>query len=277
MNYEAHFSSLVYFASGGNGDLYVGPLRIGGGTAVVKVLREFRDSYARQAFAREVQILRRNVRGVVPLLFADTRAEQPYYAMPLLAGGPLSQYAGRLDAKRAHSVVLELARTLAHFHATVGSHGDYKPANLLVSSNGELKVADPSGNGFGCTLFLPQNPAGTAGYWAPEVSARGISREGDVYSFGATVYELFTGCPPRDGQRFERTPWQGAPAPKLWEVIVCCCQTDPKVRPTMQEVVKMLEGASWAEIQAARVRTEELLKGIGVIGAIALGIAALAG
>jgi serine/threonine protein kinase len=277
MSYERHFVGVRYFASGGNGDLYVGQLRNTNGTAVVKVLREFRDSYARQAFAREVQILRRNVRGVVPLLFADTQTEQPYYAMPFLAGGPLSKYAGRLGAKRAHAVVLELARTLAHFHATVGSHGDYKPANLLVSSTGELKVADPSGNGFGCTLFLPQNPAGTAGYWAPEVAAKGISREGDVYSFGATVYELVTGYAPRDAQRFERTPWQGAVAPKLWEIIVSCCQTDPKARPNMQEVVKMLEGASWAEIQAARARTEEFLKGIGIIGAIALGIAALAG
>jgi len=190
--------------------------------------------------------------------------------MPYLGGGQLSRYAGSLNANRAYAVVLDLARTLANFHATVGSHGDFKPANLLVSCEGELKVADPSGNGFGCTMFLPQNPGGTAGYWAPEVAARGVSRQGDVYSFGATVYELVTGWPPQDGQRFEPTQQQERAAPKLWEVIRCCCQANPKARPTMQEVVRMLEGASWAEIQEARRRTEGFLKVAGVAAGIVL-------
>ena len=276
MSYQVQFISLRHLASGGNGDLYVGQLRNSGATAVLKVLREFRDPHARRAFGREVEILRRNVPGVVALLFADTRGEQPYYVMPFLAGGPLSQYAGRLDAPRVHRVALELARTLAHFHASVGSHGDYKPANLLVSSTGELKVADPSGNGFGCTLFLPQNPAGTPGYWAPEVAAKGISREGDVFSFGATLYELVSGSPPRDGQRFEATAWQRNFSPKLWEIIACCCQTDPRSRPTMQEVVSMLEGRSWQDIQDFRARTNEFWKGVGAAAAIAVVIGALA-
>jgi serine/threonine protein kinase len=275
MSYQAHFVRVRHFASGGNGDLYVGQLRNTGDMAVVKVLREFRDPHARRAFEREVQILGRNLPGVVPLLFADTRAEQPYYVMPLLSGGPLSQYVGRLDGKQAYAVAAEMARTLAHFHAAIGSHGDYKPANVLVSSTGELKVADPSGNGLGCTLFVAQNPAGTVGYWAPEVAVKGISREGDVYSFGASIYELVTGWPPRDGQQFGPTPWQQAGAPKLWEVIACCCQADPKARPTMQEVVQMLEGATWGEIQAARQRTMEVLKGIGIAAGIVLVVVGL--
>jgi serine/threonine protein kinase len=277
MSYQVCFVSLRYLASGGNGDLYVGQLRSTGAVAVVKVLREFSDPHARRAFEREIEILRRNVPGVVPLLFADTRGEPPYYAMPFLARGSLSQYAGRLDAKRLHRVALELARTLAQFHANIGTHGDYKPANLLVSSAGELKVADPSGNGFGCSLFLPQNAAGTPGYWAPEVAAKGISREGDVCSFGATLYELVSGSPPRDGQQLEPTAWQKNFSPKLWEVIVCCCQIDPRARPTMAEVVHMLEGGSWQEIQDSRARTKEFWKGIGVAAAIALVISALAG
>lgn len=269
MRPECPVVNLRPFDAGGNGDLYLAQWRTNGVAVVVKVLREFADPHARKAFSQQVWILRRNVRGVVQLLFADTEAERPYYVMPYLGGGQLSRYAGNLDANRTYAVVLDLARTLANFHATVGSHGDYKPANLLVSCEGELKVADPAGNGFGCTMFLPQNPGGTAGYWAPEVAARGISREGDVYSFGATVYELVSGEPPRDGQRFKPTERQERAAPKLWEVIRCCCQANPKVRPTMVEVVRMLEGASWGEIQEARRRTEGLLKVIGVAAGIA--------
>ena len=262
--------NLKPFDAGGNGDLYLGQWRTNGATVVVKFLREFRDGYARKAFSQQVWILRRNVRGVVQLLYADTEAERPYYVMPYLGGGQLSRYAGSLDANRAYAVVLDLARTLSNFHATVGSHGDFKPANLLVSCEGELKVADPSGNGFGCTMYPPQNPGGTAGYWAPEVAAGGVSRQGDVYSFGATVYELITGWPPQDGQRFEPTQQQERAAPKLWEVIRCCCQANPKARPTMQEVVRMLEGASWAEIQQARRKTEGFLKVAGVAAGIVL-------
>jgi eukaryotic-like serine/threonine-protein kinase len=262
--------NLQPFDAGGNGDLYLGQWRANGATVVVKFLREFKDPHARQGFRQQVQILNRRVHGVVQLLYADTEAERPYYVMPYLGGGQLSRYAGRLDAKRAHTVALDLARTLSNFHAMVGSHGDYKPANLLVSCEGELRVADPSGNGFGCTMFLPQNHGGTPGYWAPEVAAGGISREGDVYSFGATLYELITGEPPRDGQRFEPNRWQERSAPKLWEVIRCCCQASPKARPSMQEVVRMLEGASWAQILETRRRTEGLLKMAGVATGIFL-------
>ena len=217
------------------------------------------------------------MRGLVPILFSNTRAERPYYVMPYMSGGQLSGYAGRLSGQQLHSVALDLARILGNFHMSVGTHGDFKPANVLVSQDGKLNVADPSGNGLGCTMLFSQGVGGTPAYWAPEVSARGISRAADVYSYGATLYELVTWQRPRGGQRFEATSRQQAAAPKLWEIIVCCCQTDPKARPTMQEVVQMLEGASWADIQAARARVAEFLKGVGVVAGIALGIMALAG
>ena len=270
MNRAVPFENPRHFASGGNGDLYLAELRADGVTVVVKALRKFKVPLARQTFAREIQVLRRKLPGVVTILFADPDAPQPYYVMPFFSGGCLGKYAGRLDSQQLQAVVLDLARTLASFHAMVGSHGDYKPANILVSGKGEVKVADPSGNGIGCTMLFPQNPGGTPGYWAPEVRTKGISRAGDVYSFGTTVYELVTGCMPRDGQGFVPTPWQRATHPKLWEVIECCCQIDPQARPTMSEVVRMLEGTSWAEIQEARKRTKSLLTAAAVVGGIFL-------
>lgn len=277
MNSQVPVLNLRYFSSGGYGDLYLGQLSNNGVTVIVKFLREYKDRYTRQAFAREAGILGRRVRGLVPVLFSNTHTERPYYVMPYMSGGQLSRYAGRLSGQQLHSVALDLARILGNFHMSVGTHGDFKPANILVSPDGKLNVADPSGNGLGCTMLFSQGVAGTPGYWAPEVSTRGISRAADVYSYGATLYELVTGQAPREGQRFEPTPRQQAKAPKLWEIIACCCQTDSKARPTMQEVVQMLEGASWADIQAARARAAEFLKGVGLVAGIALGIIALAG
>jgi eukaryotic-like serine/threonine-protein kinase len=277
MSSQAQILNLRHFRSGGYGELFVGQLSSNGARVAVKYLREYKDGHARQTFLREVQILRRNLRGLVPLLSWNTEAERPYYVMPYQAGGALSRYAGRLDQTQLHAVALDLACTLANFHATVGTHGDFKPANILVSDDGQLKVADPSGNGLGCTMFLPQNAAGTPGYWAPEVNAKGISRAGDVYSYGATLYEMLSGQRPRDGQRLDPTSERYGAAPKVREVIVCCCQSDPKARPTMEEVVRILQGEQWADIQAAQKRGEEFLTALGVIGGIALVVKAFLG
>jgi len=277
MSSQVQVLNLRYFSSGGYGDLYLGQLSNNGAAVIVKFLREYKDRYTRQAFAREAGILRRRVRGLVPILFSNTHTERPFYVMPYMSGGQLSGYAGRLSGQQLHSVALDLARILGNFHMSVGTHGDFKPANVLVSPDGILNVADPSGNGLGCTMLFSQGVGGTPAYWAPEVSTRGISRAADVYSYGATLYELVTGQTPREGQGFGPTAWQQAMAPKLWEIIVCCCQPDPKARPTMEEVVQMVGGASWADIQAARARSAEFLKGVGVVAGIVLGIIALAG
>lgn len=169
MSSQALVLNLQYLASGGYGDLYVGNLSNSGMTVVVKFLREYKDHHARQVFDREIQILRRRLRGIVPLLSWNTGVERPYYLMPYLTGGHLSRYAGRLPESQLYEVALDLARTLANFHFSVGTHGDFKPPNILVSEDGRLHVADPAGNGFGCTILFSQGVRGTPAYWAPEV------------------------------------------------------------------------------------------------------------
>src|ERR1700687_203990 len=256
MGSQAFVMNLRYLDRGGYGDLYVGNLSSNGMAVVVKFLREYKDPSARQTFAREVQILSRRLRGLVPLLSWNTSAERPYYLMPFLAGGQLSKYAGQLTEQQLHHVALELAHTLANFHGAVGPHGDFKPANILVSEDGKLNVADPSGNGLGCSIFFSQGVRGTPAYWAPEAATKGISRAGDVYSYGATLSE-----PVAEGY---------ADPPKILELISCCCEADANSRPTMQQVVRILEGASWADILEERKRGEGLLKLLGLIGGAAL-------
>jgi serine/threonine protein kinase len=270
MSSQSIVLNLRYLASGGYGDVYVGNLSSNGMAVVVKFLREYKDQHARQVFAREIHILKRRLRGLVPLLSWNTGVEQPYYLMPYLAGGQLSRYAGRLTDDQLYQVAFELAHTIANFHAAVGTHGDFKPANILVSEDGKLNVADPAGNGFGCTILFSQGVRGTPAYWAPEVATKGISRAGDVYSYGATLYELLTGRTPQEGKRPEPTTEGYVAAPKIREVIDCCCQLDASGRPTMQDVVRILEGVSWAEILEERRRGESLLKLLGVVSSAAL-------
>lgn len=253
---------------GGNGDVYVGQRSDNGANVVVKYLREAHLPHARRAFAREVRILGRKLRGMVPLLFADTAGKHPYYVMPYLRGGALTQYAGRLTEHQLQAVAMDLARTLANIHIALEAHGDVKPDNILLGPDGTLQVADPLGNGTVFTMLFSENRGGTPGYWAPEIrSGASISRAGDVYSYGATLYHLLTGRRPQDGQRIDPSSEGYVNAPTIREVIAACCRTDPRMRPSMQDVLRMLHGEKWADIQAARNQRQQFVAAC-IIGGI---------
>ncbi|MGC2745791.1 MAG: protein kinase [Candidatus Angelobacter sp.] len=185
--------------------------------------------------------------------------------------GPLTRYAGKLPPGNLNAVAKSLATTLAGMHARNINHGDIKPDNILVSNDGNLQVGDPLGNGFGCTVLFSQNHGGTPGYWAPEVKAGGsISNAGDVFSYAATLYHLLTGLKPQDGQRFDQLSQWYPNLAKICEIISACTQHDPAARPNMDEVIRMLNGATWSDIQVSRKQVQGLLKFAAVVGGIAL-------
>jgi serine/threonine protein kinase len=267
MNFQV--LNLRPFRSGGQGDIFIGQRSDTGESVVVKFLREYRLPHTRKGFAREVGVLARKLRGLVPLLGSDTHAEQPYYVMPYVKGGALTQYAGRLTGEQLQNIAAELARTLASLHAVYEAHGDFKPDNILVTHDGQLQVADPLGNGSVFTVLFSENRGGTPGYCAPEIRAGGsISRAADVFSYGATMYHLQTGRRPQEGQQLYLSPEDHARAPKICEIITACGQHKPQSRPTMQNVLRMLRGVRWADIQTERKQRRELAAAACVIGGL---------
>ena len=261
--------NLRQLSAGGNGDLYVGQRSDTSEFVVVKFLRESHLPHARKAFEREVRILQRKLRGVVPLISGDLVSKRPYYVMPYFNGGHLTQHAGRLLDVQLHSVAFQLAQTFATLHAARIYHGDIKPDNILVTGDGRLQVADPLGNGIGCTVFFSQNHGGTPGYWAPEVrSGAEISSAGDVYSYGATLYHLLTGRRPQDGQRMDPRSEGYGHLPAICELISVCCGAIPASRPTMLEICLILQGKGWSDIVAARERRKEQLAAVSFIACL---------
>jgi serine/threonine protein kinase len=257
--------------AGGNGDVFVGQRSDTGQEIVVKVLREFHAPHARKSFAREVRILAQKINGLVPLLHSCIDGERPYYVMPYFVRGPLTRYVGILPPENINAVAMSLATTLAGLHARNISHGDFKPDNIFVSNDGNLQVGDPLGNGFGCTVLFSQNHGGTPGYWAPEVKAGGsISNAGDVFSYAVTLYHLLTGVKPQDGQRFDQLSLWYPGLPKICEIIAVCTQSDPGARPNMNEVISMLKGAAWIDIQASRKQVQGLVTFAALGGALVL-------
>lgn len=126
-----------------------------------------------------------------------------YIAMELVEAGSLRELVegqGPIDYVRASQLAAEAADALGHAHSIGIVHRDVKPANLLLSRTGRVKVAD-----FGLarvedasdlSTFLAES-VGTPQFVAPEI-LQGVAATGksDMYSLGATLWYLLTGKPP---------------------------------------------------------------------------------
>jgi eukaryotic-like serine/threonine-protein kinase len=99
------------------------------------------------------------------------------------------------------SLAVQACHGLAHAHAAGLVHRDVKPHNLLLRTDGTLKVADFGIARAAEATALTQigSILGTAAYLAPEQAAgEEVTMAVDVYSLGAVLYELLAGRPPHE-------------------------------------------------------------------------------
>ncbi|MHC4953006.1 MAG: serine/threonine-protein kinase [Planctomycetota bacterium] len=129
-----------------------------------------------------------------------------YFAMEFV-DGPTARGIirdGPMREKEALRIVLSVARALEHAHANGVVHRDVKPANIMLSKGGVVKLGDfglARGQG-PSELTLEHAAIGTPQYLAPEqaASAANASPRSDLFSLGATLYHLVTGQPPFSGE-----------------------------------------------------------------------------
>jgi hypothetical protein len=107
---------------------------------------------------------------------------------------------GPFSAERATAVILQLAAALDLAHASGIIHRDVKPGNILIKTDGTVKLGD-----FGMAVSAvrdmpPTVRAGTPQYFAPEIwRGEPATIATDLYALGATYYYLLTGRPPIEG------------------------------------------------------------------------------
>ena len=150
------------------------------------------------------------------------------------------------------------ALTHLHTHDPAVIHGDVKPANLVLTKGGRIKLVD---FGLSSAPHAVRRRSGTPGYRAPELAADGApSRASDVYALAATAFALLTGSPPA-GVLPSWDDIDPAQAEQLEAGIRRGLATDPALRPaTPGEFVELLR-SGWASTLPTGVVTL-LLSGI---------------
>ena len=132
-----------------------------------------------------------------------------YIAMEYVNGRTLAdilKQSGTLTPMQVCDVMSEVASALISAHQNGVIHRDIKPGNILVSTTGQIKVADfgiARALGAGVEQGLTQTGAvmGTATYFSPE-QAQGVSTDqrSDIYSLGVVMYEMLSGVAPFTGE-----------------------------------------------------------------------------
>lgn len=169
----------------------------------IKVLNAgFADERQRRAFERECRVMGQlsshpNIVTVYDSATAQVGGhELPAIVMELYTG--TYRNAGRLSIPEVVDVGVKIADALDHIHRREIVHRDLKPHNLFISEHGEPAIAD-----FGISTIGGEHTTGarfTLKYAPPELLREGVAdASGDIYSLGATLFQLATGHVPFDG------------------------------------------------------------------------------
>jgi tetratricopeptide (TPR) repeat protein len=193
---------------GGQGFVFEGHRDDGEGERVVaiKLIQPlFAQTRFRESFLRERQILAHlDHPHIVHLyefgtLVLDSGESYPYFVMQKVEGTPLTDYCSQkrlgLDARLA--LFLDVCRAVSHAHQQTILHRDLKPGNILVDSDGEVKLLD-FGVAEGFSTDEDPGPSGdlqpgpmTIAYASPEQAlGRPVNVQTDIYSLGVILYEL---------------------------------------------------------------------------------------
>ena len=206
--YELHRK----LARGGMADVYLARDLLLDRPVAVKVLfaENAKDETFVERFRREAQAAANlNHPNVVAVYDWGAQYDTYFIVMEYVEGRPLSEIIrsdGPLHPDRAAEITADCAAALAFAHRNGVVHRDVKPGNILITSAGQVKVADfgiaQAGQAGEAAVNLTQagSVMGTATYFSPEqAQGHAVDPRSDVYSLGCVLYEMLTTRPPFTG------------------------------------------------------------------------------
>jgi serine/threonine-protein kinase len=193
---------------GGMGAVYLAEQPGLGREVAIKelILNSAADPTALSRFLQEAQVMARTSHpNLVQVHDLEEVGESKFIILEFVKGRSLRQMlsAGRIPMPQVFAVMHGILQGLNYAHRHNIVHRDMKPENVLVSDEGEVKVADfgiarlTDDSGGGSTATRTGTTVGTPQYMSPEqVASSKVDGRSDLYSAGIMLYETVCGRPP---------------------------------------------------------------------------------
>ena len=231
------------------------------GSAVLVAIKIYRpknilDAEGIQTFKKEYKTVYNchHANLLKPTGFAIIDESIPYLIMPYCEKGSAERLVGKVsDKDEIWKFIFDTASGLAYLHSCKPPiiHQDIKPANILIDDKNNYCITD-----FGISVksgndnenYLDDENSGTIIYMPPERFIEGYeaNAKSDVWSLGATIYELITGDVPfgdKGGERQSETnvipPIKEKIPKNIKSLVYSCLDANPEKRPSAEAIAEI--------------------------------------